>query len=195
MVTWCQNTVLMYGDKKLLEECFNMFGGNENTIRFNNIVPRPQELSETRSIPSVYEDMQLLRDEAEGKKLSKENKKHLDDIISDGITYRKNAEKCIYCLEHYGFSNWTEWNYKNWGTMWNVNTKNFEFYYEWSTYKGKPSCKFEFYTANTPVLPIVKKLSEMYKELTFHLHAYESAHLLDETYVFQGGELVKTIKN
>ncbi|MBP5534239.1 MAG: hypothetical protein J6Y03_01885 [Alphaproteobacteria bacterium] len=193
MPNWSENTVIMYGDEKSLRECFDKFGGNEDTIDFDRIIPMPKELEEVREVGSLSEDIQLVKDEKEGKEISENDKKRLDSIIEDNISYRQNAEKSLFCLEHYGAKSWYDWSVEHWGTKWNANTEDFGFPCRWSTYHRKPSCRFVFYTAWAAPLPIIEKLSAMYPKLTFRLHEYECGNLVDNTYVFRNGCLIREV--
>ena len=194
MPNWCENTVLMYGSKELLEDCFDKFGGNENTIDFNRIIPEPKELSEVEAIGNFTHDIQLLTKESAGEKISEKEKQYLDRVISeDGITCRENAKRAKFCLEQYGFPSWYEWRCKNWGTKWNATEDTF--YYDWSTYYGKTACTFSFETPWCAAVPVIEKLATMYPELTFRLCESELSMPADNIYVFQHGHLVRKVEN
>ena len=194
MPNWCENTVTMYGDENSLQECFDKFGGNEETIDFDRIIPTPKELEEIIAVATLSEDVQLLKDEKAGKEIPENDKKRLDSMLEDNISYRQNAEKSLFCLEHYGASSWYDWHVEHWGTKWNANTEDFGFPCGWSTYHGKPSCHFVFYTPWVAPLPIIEKLSSMYPKLTFRLNEREGGNGIDNVYVFQNGRLIKQVE-
>lgn len=194
MPNWCENTVTMYGDENSLQECFDKFGGNEETIDFDRIIPTPKELLEVIAVGTLPEDIQLVKDEKAGKKIPENDKKRLDPMLEDNISYRQNAEKSLLCLEHYGAQCWYDWRVEHWGTKWNANTyATFPCY--WSIYRRKPSCYFIFETAWNAAVPIFKKLSAMYPKLTFRLNEHEDGSHMDNIYVFRDGFLAREVRN
>ena len=75
----------------------------------------------------------------------------MPDNIFRGDLGREEREK-------YGRNNWYDWSVENWGTKWNA--------YEFNIIgKGK----FVFQTAWSFPDPVIKRLSEIYPNITFHI--------------------------
>ena len=94
--------------------------------------------------------------------------------------YQELGKKYIENLLQYGATSWYGWCNKNWGTKWNASNTRYT-----------DEITLLFYTAWCAPLPVVKKLSEMYPEITIH-HSFA-----DEDFGsgvgevdFKGGEVV-----
>ena len=95
----------------------------------------------------------------------------------------------------YGKNNWLDWSIANWGTKWNA------YHFACDDYE---SDKITFYTANTAPHPILKRISEMYPNITMHHQwaddnvgyncgerTYKGGQMLDEYYPDYGKRAVE----
>ena len=98
--------------------------------------------------------------------------------------------------EQYGKNNWYDWSIANWGTKWNALSHNRQ--------EDADKGTLVFYTAYNAPHPILKKLSEMFPEVTVHHQwadedigcncgerAYKGGQILDEHYPDYGKRSVE----
>lgn len=139
----------------------NAQGKYTNEFDFNKVIPMPEELNIPSSSSgdlgmrylllnakhpiSWTEDDRSFMEHME--KVKEENPDRFNADIELGKKYLSNISK-------YGYNDWYEWSYNNWGTKWNASEV------EWVS----DNC-VEFETAWSFCHPIVKKLSEMFPTL------------------------------
>lgn len=130
---------------------------NEGDFDFNTIDRMPDDLR-IDSGPMTRDGIDLylasisspdeIFDELEVKELKKKYEGKLEDIIELGKRAFENIEK-------YGYSTWYEFATHRWGTKWNAGETKVD------------GDTIEFLTAWTPPTPIIQKLAEMHKDLSF----------------------------
>ena len=77
-----------------------------------------------------------------------------------------------------------DWCVANWGTKWGI--------YDCSVVKTTAtSTLLNFSTAWSPCLPVIRKMSEMYPDLTFTLRYYECGCGFKGVYKVRGGEVIE----
>ena len=79
-------------------------------------------------------------------------------------------------------NNWFDWNCANWGTKWNAD----------SGFLNKNT--ISFFTAWTPPEPIVKKLSEMFPNVSFSMKFTEPGDRFYGRYEYKNGIAIKRIE-
>ena len=86
--------------------------------------------------------------------------------------------KALLNLIHYDYMTWYCWSYNKWGTIWN--SMDYE-YHDNAMYIS---------TADKPPLPVIQKLSEVFRTEITIIYADEFAHNHNGTATFANGQLV-----
>ncbi|MBT6761408.1 hypothetical protein HOA92_00035 [archaeon] len=84
-------------------------------------------------------------------------------------------------------NNWFEWNSMNWGTKWDFSDSYREDHAD--------SVFFGFETAWNPPIPVIKKMSEMFKWLNFSIHYFDHCSERKGIVKFSNGILRKEEKS
>lgn len=190
------NTLVIIGSDEQVKEVREFLKGNDSEgneihIDFNKIIPTPEEIRDTMNFPthiSIGETI-LLGYHENGvdafedieKEFSSMDEKAQKEAIEIG-------KKTLSCLLKYDSRNWNDWSWDNWGTGWNAFKQQL---------KGTDTICFT--TAWNDVLPLMKKLSEMFPDIVF-LYAFMSCCYIIpevETYLIKSGmkiELTEAIK-
>ena len=99
------------GEEEFLDTCDK----KRSEFSFRSILPMPKELEHTTSPARIYETQEELdeyiksREDDTGSAFAKQ-------IISQAMT----REYSDYLINTFGFNNWYDWSYENWGTKWDV---------------------------------------------------------------------------
>jgi hypothetical protein len=97
MPNWITNILTINADEKMVQKILSEIKSEESQFDFNLIVPQPDELEGTKSPTRIISDEEYAEDSSKG--ITKEMS---DELISK-----------------YGYDNWYDWRYENWGTKWN----------------------------------------------------------------------------
>ena len=173
MPNWCENTLEIYGEEDKMKEFYDFFGGIDKlqeNFCFNNILTLPQELDGTRSPSTIVSQEDYDRYTELEKKHDIKNIENLRKLIEDG-TLTEEERELVWkegitqemsdkLVSEYGYDNWYDWQVHHWGTKWDIRgdigTNDID----------DESCSFTFNTAWSPPEPIVKKLQEMFPDLS-----------------------------
>ena len=186
MANCCLNTLTIRGDEETIKQCLDQIKNvdEDEFIDLNNIDPMPKELSEVEASGSLLGDVRILKKELSGEELSTKEKERLNSACFDGKSNRENAQKALYCKEHYGSYSWYDWHLKHWGIKSNV----YDSTLEWITYHRKKACRIRFITPWEPCIKAMIKLSKQYPTLTFMFNAEERGNEIYFSDVFRNGE-------
>ena len=186
MPNWCKNRLTISGKKKEIEKCLKAIGNENGAIDFEKIIPMPSELHKVNSNGVLEDDMNLLRKEQNGEKLSSEELKRLDEKdFQNQISHRENAVLALNCLEKYGYYDWYDWAIANWGTKWNAAARLDVIWISQSD--DKAMCEIIFATAWSAPLPVIKKVSEMFPNLILREEAYDYSMAWGLVYYYTDG--------
>ena len=96
-----------------------------------------------------------------------------------------NIIRAISNYKHFGFMNWEDWAYDNWGTKWNAYSQKHESF-------GEDAIEFEFQTAWSHPFALIKKISEINPGVTFGVqYADEDIGSNCGTYKIKDGEMTE----
>ncbi len=88
--------------------------------------------------------------------------------------------------EKFGIENcWYGWSINNWGTKWNA--------YD-TTYDVAMPNIVEFFTAWNPPMPVLQKLSEMFPDVTIHLHTEDEGGGFSADIELLNGEIISNVE-
>lgn len=195
MPNWVINKLRVEGNPQEVEKLFNHISDDGRSIDFEKIIPMP---------PSLRIDASTNSDAGYAIVFYQEtgDSKYLDEIISRSWTsnygiqtiedlidfykkkedYDKILEDGRICYENkvnYGYKNWYNWSIDNWGTKWDAS----------ETYVEDGEISFE--TAWSTPYPVIKKLSEIFPDLTLKLRfADESIGDNCGEYHLKNGEVI-----
>ncbi len=130
------------------------------TIDFNKVIPMPESLkieSSSRLHSGIAEYAKFIRqlgDECPGAEKETEYLAKHDEISAVEWELGKVG---YYNVRQYGHQDWYGWSIEHWGTKWNA-------YDDYGDEKGREFC---FNTAWSAPHPVIKRLSEMYPDITF----------------------------
>jgi hypothetical protein len=98
MPNWITNILTINADEKMVQKILSEIKSEESEFDFNKIVPQPRELDDTTAPASIVSD------------------EDYEKSPSKGITQTMSED----FIRKYGFNNWYDWRYENWGTKWNA---------------------------------------------------------------------------
>ena len=146
-------------------------GSGEEYLDFEKIIPMPKELR-IESGSRLHRGMEIIKDNV----LSVDFINNLSDEEKD---YINMGFKGLYNKLHYGFQDWYDWRWANWGTKCN-------------------SCGSEFQdnaifisTAWSMPFPVIKKLSELLKSEITIIYADEDFGCNTGRFVFKNGDVLE----
>lgn len=181
MPNYVKNCLKIGGQEKDIIEVLNRICDPEKglgTIDFERIIPMPEELDVDNDECSMefaikcalFDDMDTLKldyPDFRGKRL----REQLIGVSRDTITkWSEIGWKYIDNRRKYGFYDWYGWRIANWGTKWNA----WECQLEWD---DGDTQAISFYTAWSAPNPVIKKLAEMFPNVTME-HSWSDEGIL-----------------
>lgn len=201
MANHVMNNVRFYGKKERLEEVLKFLASNgNNSLDFNVIVPEPKEITESVGVASE-EDVAFGEYLAAGKTsmmtdelLRKLGGKYLNrpiigiawDVMLKACekTLSEEQKKCLITWYNnkvkYGYSDWYYWRQDNWGTKGCYGGDYLSDIIIYENCSG-PSFQYNFYTAWTSPVPVLKALSKKFPDITLEIN------YADENYGYDCG--------
>ena len=144
MPNWCQNEVRVYAEDRGKVEAFvNFVRDGDNYFSFNKIVPKPDELKDTRSPATIV------------------TQEEYDSWVDDsnyGIGKPITQEMSDKFSKEYGYDNWYDWTNTNWGTKWDTDCEEVDI----DDFGG---VEYNFDTAWSPPEPICDALRERFPNI------------------------------
>lgn len=158
------NRVTILGDSEQIEACKKSLefhydeDGEWGAIDFNKIIPMPKKLRTVKCFSAcAHAAMHAMT----GKGFWMTDTPHCLPINFNAEMYRAYF-KMLNNIRRYGYPTWHEWSVDKWGTKWGA-------YDCTAKYQSGVSNQIQFDTAWSPPRPIIKKLSEMWSDLTFQV--------------------------
>jgi hypothetical protein len=195
MPNWVINKLRVEGNTQEVEKLFNHISDDGRCIDFEKIIPMPPSLRIDASTNSdlgyaivfyqetgdaKYLEEILLRNWTTGYGI--QTVEDLINYFSKKEDYDKILEIGRICYENevnYGYKNWYNWTIDNWGTKWGAS----------ETYIDGGEISFE--TAWSTPFPLIKKLSEMFPDLTLKIRfADECIGQNCGEYHLKGGQVI-----
>lgn len=152
MPNWCDNRLIISGDKETLLTFIEKVRNTDEQAEkrhqrydiLNNLIPCPTELINSPSGFSNDENAQAEREKRE----------------------QNNKAK-------YGFKDWYDWQYANWGTKWGDSSTDLMQDDPYATSDGNANIEFVFQTPWGPPIAGIEKIAIMFPTLQFGLAYYE----------------------
>lgn len=139
------------------EDSYAEDGNESRAFDFNNFIFRPKSLDIT-SGSGVTRALEVLEGKANmGPGGDYPNLTEKD--LKEAKIYKSNIEK-------YGYGDWYEWSYNNWGTKWNA-------YDGYVSKISDESFQVSFSTAWSPPTPVIQKMGEMFPNLIIEMEYQE----------------------
>lgn len=157
------NILTVTADSKTLQKIKKYIKGKEG-IDFNKIIPMPKELKNVRSPVQIVTKEEYISAKKQRAQDIKE-KKNDCFVTTLPLTQELNDKY----MRKYGSNNWHDWAVANWDTKWDA--------YDIGQWEDN---KITFYTAWSPPLNVIEKLSEKFPNAIFELK------FADEGYEFVG---------
>jgi len=175
MPNWCENTLEIKGEEEDMKEFYDFFGGQDKlqeNFCFNKITTLPQELDGSRSPSNIVSQEDYDRYTQLEKKHDIKNIENLRKLVEDG-TLTEEERELVWkegitqemsdkLVSEYGYDNWYDWQVHHWGTKWDIRGDC------GNDVIDDDHCTFIFQTAWSPPEPIVKKLQEMFPDLSIY---------------------------
>ena len=175
MPNWCENTLEIKGEEEDMKEFYDFFGGQDKlqeNFCFNNIITLPQELDGTRSPSTIVSQEDYDSYTELEKKHDIKNIENVRKLVEDG-TLTEEERELVWkegitqemsdkLVSEYGYDNWYDWQVHHWGTKWDIRGDC------GNDVIDDDHCTFIFQTAWSPPEPIVKKLQEMFPDLSIY---------------------------
>lgn len=178
MPNWTSNNVTIFGSREDIFKIKDFVRSDETAFDFNKIVPMPDDLlmesggiardaiaaAKTRKgyapRAKILADVRLPRTVSLYRGQRNVTISTEDDLVALGKAYLSNEKK-------YGARDWYDWCCDNWGTKWNA--------CECSILdEVGDTVSYEFQTAWSDPEPVIKKLSELFPDVTVSIaSAYE----------------------
>lgn len=96
----------------------------------------------------------------------------------------EEAKQSFINEEKYGAKDWYDWSRDNWGTKWNAARP--------TLCESSRRLVYQFDTAWAPPLPVIKKLSELFPNVTIKIKFYEMGVGFQGTYIFKAGKILSS---
>ena len=137
------------GEKEFLDTCDKQ----RQHFSFRSILPMPKELEHTSSPARIYESQEEI-DEYIKSREDETDSPFAKQMMAQAMT----REYSDYLIKTYGFNNWYDWAYENWGTKWDVSETWLEDEYD--------SLRYDFDTAWCPPEPICEFLRDKFPDVS-----------------------------
>jgi len=189
MPNYCMNKVVLWGDDYLINEVKSKVSSSDSLFDFNQIIPMPEEVRNTEhgsvSFASEAAALYLLDGTINNHLRWMMERydvgiKELPNVISEwekqGKVDLAMGQRIITNRNSFhGCGDWYEWAIENWGTKWEASDVVFS-----------DNC-VSFETAWSPSVPVIEKLSDMFKELTIEYKYFEPGIGLAGVEIYQSG--------
>lgn len=179
MPNWTTNVLTIEGDTNKIAEFISKVQTEEQVMPhiLENLLPCPQELKDTTSGHYTPEPNPNWARLLEDKEITQEWYDHLVESNANG--YAKAQEN----LAKYGYTDWYDWQHKNWGIKWG--DAETEMVSQTDTYVD-----YRFETPWSPPIAGMDAISLMFPDLTFVLRYYEMGMGFAGCAGFRNGDMV-----
>lgn len=177
MPNWCDCELSVCGDAEVLKKFLEDVKSDDSPLDADKVIPYPLEFKKLDDVAKVWD-------------------KKWNDVIgtlkSDGVNVdadeRESAWKKFIAENgdrpRDGFNQGGyDWCVKNWGTKWGFCRAELV-----DTDEESGWIEFGFQTAWSPPIPLVKKMGEVFPELTFQLRYYEGGNAFQGSLTMKGGK-------
>lgn len=163
MPNHCTNNLTCTSGKNIGELVKPYLTDDGKSIDFNKIVPMPEGIEKTTHFSSMEE-------------ISRQRSKEESDARDEQLKVLQEENQKLY-----GYKDWYEWSYENWGTKWNAyNCWTLE---DDSFNDVQDFGDISFQTAWSPPLPVIRELAKLTGESLRMTY-------VDEGYMFAGEYMV-----
>lgn len=164
MPNWVDCELSVCGDEEVLKRFMEAVASEKSALDANKLLPYPEEWAKLDKISQDWDDrwsavLKALRD-GEGV---------IEDEKREEAWKKFKAENGDRPKDGYNQGGY-EWCVANWGMKWNFGEVQVE---------DEADCRFVeygFQTAWSPPIPLVRKMAEMFPELSFQLRYYEGGN-------------------
>ena len=201
MPNWVRNKLNVTGSNTEIQKLIETLQSENGLVDFDRVCPMPDGIRETAEWDSGYGNRIASRGDSQEQALIgeflvtgrknetlirslKEQDKHFS--IEERAEARKKAVQYFINLRRYGFPDWYGWRVANWGTKWNAGDAVV-------VTDGGGQALFNFETAWSTPLPIIKKLSKDFPTLSFGLLYADEDYGNGAGYAFLKGTLKKQV--
>lgn len=190
MPNWCTNTVEIEGKPEDVKEVVDFLG--EDRIKFNKIVPMPEDLNITSGSQTSL-GLAVVNGGAQAKKFL--GYKWIQDkgIVTEEQlrTWVQECDpeaweiglKAASNIEKYGHATWYGWAIENWGTKWEAHSV------DEGEFTGDGYMVYCFDTAWSPPSPVIAELSRMFPKVYVTLKFIEAGVGFAGYEVYKSGEI------
>jgi hypothetical protein len=120
MPNYVTNILTITGKDEDVEEVLRSIEGKEECITFQNIVPMPEELNNTRS-PAPDVALAILKKcDNDRSKVAKYLKENVDTLLGE----RTETTMALIAFAKCGWTNWYDWSTTHWGTKWDASSQS-----------------------------------------------------------------------
>ena len=169
MPNWTYNNLTISGDSDDMKEFYEIaIKSNVNddlSFRFSNVFQMPEKIKNTISPSSSAKDRKWINENLASLRNDKLNGVlGEEDNDTNLIPVENNTpEKCEQLIKEYGSDNWYDWNIKTYGTKWDVEVLENEFF------KSEEQFECSFDTAWSPPGTFLQNLQDKFKKLDIRL--------------------------
>jgi hypothetical protein len=169
MPNWSYNNLTISGPKEdmdvFYQESIKPNSNNELSFRFSNIFPMPEKIKNTISPSSSAKGQKWMNSNSSTVRNDKLNEIFDEEENDPNLIPVENntPEKCQQLIKEYGSDNWYDWNIKTYGTKWDVEVVDREYY------KSDEQFECSFDTAWSPPSNFLENLQNRFKNLDIKL--------------------------
>jgi hypothetical protein len=156
---------------------------------FHKIIPRPEILERTieGSLSSIgydawYGDPTKVLSYPWIKQAGVVTAKELQDFLEKSDPgYKEQADLRKKALDETGYGSWYDWSIENWGTKWGACSPEI-------VNQSEHSIEYKFDTAWSFPEPVIRKMAELFPELSFHGDAIEESDAFECDFSYSPGD-------
>jgi len=168
MPNWCENSLYIRGPHEDLKRFVEFARSPEGVFDFNRFIPYPERFERLDRLAELWEAW-------------KAGRVKLDELSEEEIAFLvKCRERPLDGYNQGGY----DWCVENWGTKWNACEAYLYFH-------GENEVVYNFDTAWSPPLPVIRKASELFPSLEFRLEFFEAGMGFCGKYVCKGGKVLE----
>ena len=169
MPNWSYNNLTISGSSDDMKDFYDIaIKSNVNgdlSFRFSNVFEMPEKIKNTISPSSSAKGRKWMNENISSLRNDKLNEVFGEEDNDPNLIPVENntPEKCEQLIKEYGSDNWYDWNIKTYGTKWDVEVLENEFF----KFDEQFECSFD--TAWSPPSTFLQNLQDKFKKLDIRL--------------------------
>jgi len=171
MPNWCENELYIRGKKEVLDRFKETVSEGDQLLSANKLIPYP------RAFKVLDDVVRITPNGVERRRELTEKEKAI--VLAAGLDPTRDG------FNQGGY----EWCCENWGTKWGF--CHVKIVDEYDCSEDEIEIEYAFDTAWSPPIPLIKKMGEMFPELSFELRYFECGVGFNGILRIENGEVVQ----